>query len=159
MIRMTLREPKISDIAAVADGMRDRDFAEFQAVFGRGMQRANIGAALVGRYLGRKDVFSVWAGEAPVAIAGFLELRPRVITLLLFATPEIESIGLPFTRKALAMIAEMEGAGAHRIECVSLAGYIDMHRWLKTVGMRPEATHKAWGANGEDFISFARVKS
>jgi hypothetical protein len=45
----------------------------------------------------------------------------------------------------------------HRLECKSLLDHHDAHRFIAALGLRPEALHRSYGRDGEDFITFARV--
>ena len=138
--------------------MRVRDRDEFEAVFGN-ERAAEIPALLAERYGRRSDCFVCYRVRgAPVVCGGFLELRPRTVSLLMFATDELPTIGLPFTRWVRQRMSNMERAGVHRFECMTLAGYFSMHRWLGLLGLEREGEHHGWGANGERFLSYARTK-
>lgn len=136
--------------------MRERDFAEFCAATGH-KDRELLANLLVGRYARRADVL-VAGDTEPVVIAGLIETRPGVVGMLMFATPAIARIGLAVTKEAKRICDDALANGAHRLECVSLAGYPAMHRWLVLLGFVPECgPMRRWGAGGEDFVQFARI--
>jgi hypothetical protein len=118
-------------VQAVARGMHERDLAEFAAVMPTDDQDA-LSHLLRDRYGRRAGMLCACdaAGE-PVAIGGAVIKRHYFPSLA--------------------------AEGVHRIECVSMAGYGDMHRWLETLGMQREGLFRAYGKRREDFVQYAWV--
>lgn len=139
--------------------MRDRDFLEISCT-SHTNTREDLARLLSSRYGAAPNVFSVCYKNKPVAVLGCLETRPNVTSLLFFATDAFSAVKLAFTKFAKVDLRDaLFARGVHRIECVSLAGYGEMHGWLKLVGLEQEGeAMKAYGRNREDFVMFALVK-
>lgn len=157
MMRIETATP--SAIRAVAERMRDQDAAEFLAV-SNAETRDELVGGLVATYGARDDLIMACADDMrPVAIGGLIEHRPNVATLLFFATDEFRQIALGLTRFIRCnLFPEVVAAGVHRIECVSIAGYVDNHRWIRLLGLNePIITLRAYGKGAEDFLMFSWV--
>lgn len=146
------------DIYYVALNMRDRDYAEINAVSFTN-SREELASHFATQLRGRPDILCAWWGDKPVCVGGFIENRPRTISLALFATDDFPKIGLGLTRFIRKqMFPRLEKAGVHRIEALSLAGYDSVHAWLRTLGLEQEGgPMKNYGRGGEEFIQFAKV--
>jgi hypothetical protein len=147
-----------AEIHAVALAMRERDFEEISAV-SFADTREELAASFAAQLKNRKDILCAsWDGE-PVCVGGFIEIRPRTISLALFATDDFPKIALGLTRFIRnQMIPRLVEAGVHRIEALSLAGYDGVHAWLRTVGLVQETGPLLnFGKNGETFLQFAKV--
>lgn len=153
MIRVATAE-QIYDVAL---NMRERDFQEFigTSVYDT---REELAQDLARRYGGRDDVLCVSIDDEPICIGGTVETWPGVMTLLLFATDEFHRVGLEVTRfVSKRLFPGYEASGIHRIQAISLAGYDEIHDWLRTLGLREEATLTRFGKEGQDYVQFARV--
>jgi len=138
--------------------MRDRDFAEFSATSGLETREA-IADALSGRYGGRDDVLCGFADGVPTCIGGTIEAWPGVISLLFLATDDFPRIGRPITRFIRReLFPRYFQAGIHRIQAVSLDGYVEAHNWLRSIGLKQEAVFPAFGKGSETFVQFAKVQ-
>lgn len=146
-----------SDIARVALNMRDRDLAELSAMsYVNG--RAEAAEVLVERYTGRSGVECAKLNGVPVAIGSMLWTRPGVVSLLFYATDAFPKVAVGLTRYIRnGPMREAKGR-AHRIECFSLSSYTEMRQWVEGFGLRPEATLRQFGRNGEDFIVYAWLR-
>lgn len=145
-------------VQQVALAMRGRDVEEFLAVNPVADQE-ELALLLRDRYGRRRHLLCACddAGE-PVCIGGAVFGRPGVASLLFFATYAFPKIALPMTRFIKRhYFPSLAAEGIHRIECVSLAGYGDMHRWLETLGMQREGLFRAYGKSREDFVQYAWV--
>jgi hypothetical protein len=143
-------------IYQVGAAMRDRDYAEFSAM-SHVADREMAAQGLVDRYAGLSSVRCAMMDDGtPVGIGGPLWLRPNVATLLFYATDDFTKLVHPLTRYMRhTLMPSVKAEGAHRIECMSLATYTEMQTWVELFGLRPEARLRAYGRNGEDFISYA----
>ncbi len=146
------------EILEVAMLMRATDYEEFAAV-APADNRADLTRLLLARYGDRRDVLCVSHKNIPVAIGGALELRPRVLTLLFFATPEFAGVYAPLTRFIKQrLFPPLVAAGAHRIEAVSMESHTDAHRWIEALGLEKEGPPmRGYGKRGESFQQFAWV--
>jgi hypothetical protein len=155
---MKIEPARPEDIYEVAVSMRDRDYEEISCLYPTD-KRADLADALVRRYGNRPDILCAFWHNQPVRIGGFIEIRPRVISMMLFATADFPKIGLGITRfTTRQMMPRLEAAGVHRFEAASLAGYSEVHTWLGVLGLKPEtAPLRNFGKNGESFIMFSKV--
>jgi hypothetical protein len=140
--------------------MRDGDYREFLSL-NPATDREGLAGSLAQRYSDRPDVVSVWPDGAhrPVALAGLIEHRPNVISLLFFGTDDFPAAGGQLTRKIRKHIfPELKRIGKHRIEAVSMVGHDDAHRWIQTLGLQLEgAPMRGFGKDGEAFQQFSWV--
>ena len=151
--------PSVEDVARVARNMRPNDFTEFSAVSFADTREA-LAETLVQRYGTFPGTLCIYDGNEPIAVGAMLQARPNVATLLFFATAEFPRVALgttKFIRQRLFPMARK--SGVHRIECVSIEGYHEAHRWIGVLGLEREAVLRGYGKNGETFIQFAWVQS
>lgn len=155
---MRIEAATSADVRYVAERMRDTDLREFLAV-SRARDRWDLAESLVERYGGHPDVLAARLdGSGPVAIGAMIEARPNVITLFFFATDNFPIVAVAMTRFIRQrLFPRYRAAGVHRIECVSIEGHDDAHRWIEILGLRREATMPGFGRDGETFFQFAWV--
>ena len=155
---MRIEPARPEDIYEVAVAMRDRDYEEISCLHAA-ETRADLAMALVRRFGNRPDVLCGLWNTAPVCIGGFIEVRPRVVSMMLFATADFPRIALGITRfTTRQMMPRLADVGVHRFEAASLAGYSDVHDWLRVLGLEPEtAPLLKFGKNGESFVLFSKV--
>lgn len=90
--------------------------------------------------------------EEPIAAMGTRLMWPGVYDMWMFATDEIDRIGLSVTKLATRFIIPgVREAGGHRLECRSMEGHHDAQRWLEAIGASREGTCHGYGRRGEDF--------
>lgn len=156
---MQIQQATAEQIYDVGLHMRERDYAEFTAMSHVG-SREQAASGLVDRYDGIASVVCATQDDGtPVGIGGPLWLRPNVATMLFYATDAFPEIAVPLTRYCkTVMFPDIRAQGAHRIECLSLATYVEMQNWVELFGLRREATLRAYGRNGEDYVSFAWLR-
>jgi hypothetical protein len=147
-----------ADVRYVAERMRDRDREEFMAVSPFDHHDALV-EGIVERYGEHPDVVVAHWQNGPVAVGGIVHHRPKVGTLLFFATDDLPQIGSDLTRFIVkSLFPGYTRAGTHRIECASIAGYEETHRWLSVLGLKKEADMPKYGRDGQDFVQFAWVR-
>jgi hypothetical protein len=151
-------EPTTPDsVRRVAERMRDSDVREFTAV-SYANDRKELAEIMVGMYGEHPGGMCVWLGDDPVAVGAMVEGRPNVITLLFFATDRMKEIAIPLTRFIKHNVFERyREEGVHRIECVSIDGYTEAHRWIEILGLTREAEFPRYGKGGEKFFHYAWV--
>lgn len=155
---MRLEAPFFGLIEHVALNMRDRDFAEFSALYDTN-DRKELAERLARTYSNRRDTLCALHENIPVCVGMFIPTRPNVVTCGFFATDHFPRIALPATRFIKLFLDRLEDHGVHRMEAVSLAGYDEVHRWLRVLGFEQETGPlRNFGRNGETFIQFARIK-
>jgi hypothetical protein len=140
-------------VRAVALRMRDRDLAEFSAMSWTN-DRAGAAERLGLAYGDMTGVQCALLDGKPVAIGGLIWTRPGVVSLLFYATDDFPSVVVALTRHIAAEMTVAK-AVANRIECFSMSTYTEMQQWVELFGLRPEATLRRYGKNGEDFIVYA----
>ena len=156
-MKMKLDAPTRDDVAYVAARMRERDAEEFLAV-SRAETKAELVAGLIDRYGEAPDTFCAYLGETPVAVGAMVEHRPNVVTLMFFATDRLPEIGLALTKFITQrLFPRYRARGVHRIECASIDGYAEVHRWVELLGLKREAVMPKYGKGGETYIQFAWV--
>ena len=147
-----------ADVRIVAETMRPRDREEFMAV-SPFTAFADLIDAIVARYGDHPNVIVAYDGKTPVAVGGLIHHRPHVGTLLFFATDGFHRIGADLTRFIKQrLFPGYTLAGTHRIECASLDGYEEVHRWLGVLGLEHEATMRKYGRDGQDYVQFSWVR-
>lgn len=146
------------EVRHVALNMRERDFIEISAL-NFADTREELADAMVEKYANRNDILCASHKGLPICVGGFLECRPRTISLLMFATDQFPWIGFGLTRFIRKqMFPRLIEAGVHRIEAISLAGYDEVHAWLRTLGLEQETEPlRNFGKNGEAFVQFSKV--
>lgn len=153
---MRLEKACTEVIQNVAYRMRDVDFAELSAL---SHQETRLGLAdELAMVYGQFDVWAV-CNPDPVAIIGWLPIRPRTLGLLMFATDEFaESSGKAFSKFVrLTIWPIMMAEKPNRLEAQSLESHTDAHDWLEFIGLRRECVLQNWGKSGETFISYIWV--
>jgi hypothetical protein len=141
-------------IRAVALKMRDRDLAEFSAL-SYADDREAAAEILASNYADFAGVECALLDGDPVAIGGVIWTRPRVASLLFYATDDYGKVVRPLTRYIRANAMRVAKSYATRIECFSLSTYTEMRQWVEMFGLKPEATLRSYGKNGEDFVVYA----
>ena len=156
---MMVEPATVRTVREVAENMRERDRAEFMAV-SPFQTHGQLVDEIVERYALHQDAYAFLAADGtPVGIAGLIQHRPNVITLLFFATEQFPEIASDLTRFVVQRLFPVYKArGVHRIECASIEGYGETHRWLGVLGLKEEAVMPCFGRGGETYIQFAWVK-
>lgn len=155
---MKLDAPSYDTVRRVAEKMRAGDLREFLAV-SRADSPAALVDQLVARYGDAPDAFGFYDDDrTPIAIGAMVQHRPNVVTLAFFATDEFSRIAADvakFARRSL--FPSYQKRGVHRIECVSIEGYEQAHRWIEMLGLAKEAVMPGYGRGGETYVQFAWV--
>lgn len=155
---MRVEETTPENVRFVAERMRDSDFREFSAV-SHAKTRQQLADVMVDIYGDHPGGMCAYAGGEPAAIGALVEGRPNVMTLMFFATEAMADIAVPLTRFIRnSVFPRYRDEGVHRIECISIDGYEEAHRWIEILGLKLEAEFPGYGKGGETFLQFAWVK-
>lgn len=155
---MKLTTPNYGNVLSVAQRMRERDCAEFLAV-SPFPDRAALAFNLSSRYGPREDTYVVMHSGQAEAVGAMVQHRPHVATLAFFTTDKFPEFAHDLTRFIVRrLFPQYRERGVHRIECVSIDGYAEVHRWIETLGLQREAIMPGYGRGGETFVQFAWVK-
>lgn len=144
-------------LAAILADLRAGDLREIMAVL-----PASLGFEHLSEILCANSVLGAifCADGAPAAAIGLCENWPGVWEGWSFGTrgyrachPQLAEWCRHVARPAIAR------AGVHRVHVKSLRDYTEAHRWISWLGLTLEGTQYAYGRGGEDFVTFAWVKS
>ena len=150
------RNPTLVDFLRVANELPLDEREQFEAFTGEAFDPERIAAAYV---LAPGPQWVICAGDKPIVVAGFKEIRSGVWQDWMFSTPEAWSKHWRGVTKIARRVMDFMLQGeAHRLQCVSLASRIHAHRWYRPLGLEQEGTLRGYGVNGEDAIMFARLR-
>ncbi len=155
---MKIEPASHTQITDVGLRMRERDRREFAAV-SEADTRTEIVESLLRRYaMDRSAICASLDGEA-VAVGAIVMARPNVGSLCFFATDDFNRVAAGLTKWIRRdLFPRYQQAGVHRIECISIDGYEQTHRWIELLGLKREAVLKGFGKSGETFHQFAWVR-
>ena len=155
---MYLRKANPLEIYAVAYDMRPRDFEEISCVTWFD-NRDDLARDLMLRYSAHENVYC-FGDDVPIGIISYIPVRPGVWSLGMFATDKFQKVSSFLTKRVIRdIIPALDNANAHRVEAQSLAGYDEVHKWLDFIGLKKEGELKGFGSRGQDFVTFAYVRS
>lgn len=127
----------------------------YRAMTGRPYQSDQVALECF-TYLGPRWIAANNEG-VPVAAGGFIRQRPGSFRTWFFATAECwQSHGKEITGLVKLAIAELPEA--RRIETLTLANRRDARLWYTRIGLKEEATHASYGADGEDVVVYVAVR-
>lgn len=149
------RDPKLLDLYSICTRLREDERIQIEAFTGEPFDPEEIAkqhAMKTGaKWLMCNDQ------EIPVAAAGFDYIRKGVYQDWMIGTDEAwEGHWRAIHKHTRRCMDAMLAKHAHRLQCVSLASRIHAHDWYAVLGLAPEGTLRGYGANGEDFIMFAK---
>lgn len=153
-MNLTFTPATPSNVYYVALQMRARDLAEFSAMT-YDDDRVSAAIRLAALYGDMPGVECAMLDGVPVAVGGLVWARPGVASLLFYATDAFPKIVHGLTRYINRTGMAEAKQRAHRIECFSLSTYTEMQQWVEVFGLKPEATLRGYGKNGEDFTVYA----
>lgn len=147
--------PTLLDFIRVCDGLRADERVQIEASSGVPYDFEHVAATCYG-LPGPKWICH--DGGVPVAIIGYIMQRPGVWRDWMLSTDPAWKQPIAMTRYCRFIMKSMIDAGAHRLECVSLANRPEAHKWYRSVGLKFEGILRAWGTKGEDAMSFIRLR-
>lgn len=140
------------DVAAVAAKMRDIDRREICAL------SVSDDPVVVTSILSHFAPLgaTVWKDDEPICVVGAMMLWPGVYSVFMFATDRWLEVVIEATRFVRnTLLPTLRDAGAHRLQCYSLAEHTDAHQWLRYLGADREMPEPKYGKNKENFILFS----
>ena len=140
--------------------MRDRDFEEITAVNYENT-REELADALAKRYDDFPFCFCFSCDNEPVCILVGVNCYPGFWSIGMWATPKISKIGKKLTSIIRnEFFGAMRASGMHRVECKSIVGYNEVHKWLLALGFRiqEKGILEKFGKDKQDFILFEWVE-
>ena len=144
MSAVSLIDARYPDVVEIARNMRELDAEEIWPVtYAKTPENlalstvAGVGLKYVARY-----------GAVPVATWGASEMRPKVVSVWMFATDRWPKVALSVTRHINRVVMPtLIEAGCVRAECWTHANHHVAHRWLELLGAVREATVEDYGQN------------
>lgn len=162
--------PFLADFIQIAARLPDDERAQVEAFSGApfdidGVAIGNFtvpGPKWVAKIAETEEAFKAGLAQ-PIAIGGFVPMRPGVWRDFLLSTPEAWEHWFPLTRTCRrAMDGILASGVCHRLECVVPAVRVksrpELVKWYKVLGYNEEGLRYGYCANGADAIAYARVK-
>lgn len=96
--------------------------------------------------------------DTPAALIGAVPMWPKVWSVFAFGTDDFQKVGLRLTKFARRyIIPAVLNSGAHRMECASIEGHDEAHRWLEALGFHRECSMMCYGRDGETFYRYVML--
>jgi len=154
---MIVRDATADMIRDVCLRMREGDRAEIAACTWC-ETREQMAGALAGLYGGLDGVWCAYWNDVPAVIAFAVPLRPRTLSLGMFATDDWAHVSQHWVRWARrTLIERVTVTAAHRIEVASMTPPGSTDGWFGWFGLEPESTMPNFGKNGETFWLYSRT--
>lgn len=153
----TLTKPLLVDFIFICQKLPEDERRQYEALSDGVPYDSERHAIQLAASLGPRWALVKGDGQ-PLAIGGFSYIRPLVWQDWLIGTPEAwRDHWRSISKHCRRMMDRMLETEAHRIQCVSLADRTAAHHWYRVLGYEREGTLRAYGANGEDAVMFARI--
>lgn len=141
-------------VAYIAANMRASDLREIEAT------NWSMDGFADRVMLAREFAFFASHRGRPAAVIGALPMWPRVWSVFAFGTDDFGACGLRLTKFARRfIIPAIWNAGGHRMECASIEGHDEAHRWLEALGFHRESEMHSYGRGGETFYRYVMVRA
>jgi hypothetical protein len=145
---MTLDKLDYNGLYTIAENMRPADAREIYATRWDedpgSVAREALALSYDFGWIAAKD-------DRPICAIGAVSPHPGLWSVWMFATPEFPKIGLGVTKFALRYMKPALLQTGHRLECRSIDGHTDAHKWLEFCGFTRESSLPKYGKNGETF--------
>ncbi|MBB3802056.1 hypothetical protein FHR47_002304 [Xanthomonas arboricola] len=154
---------KAAHLVYLAGCMRETEQRQFLAVTGLAEYDPEVGAHWlinVAKRSGGYAFTAVMDDNTPAAAGGFEPVAPGVWQSWMVGSEEGWAQQWRSLTKAACWTADrIFDAGAHRVQTTALVDRKEAIVWFqRSLRMRPEGIWRAFGANGEDFASFSRLR-
>ncbi|WOB24746.1 MULTISPECIES: hypothetical protein [Xanthomonas] len=154
---------KAAHLVYLAGHMRLTEQEQFLAVTGTGHYNPEVGAHWLINIAARSGGFAFTAlqdDNTPAAAGGFEPVSPGVWQSWMVGTEDgWAQQWRSLTKAARWTMERVFESGAHRVQTTALVRRREALVWFqRSLGMRPEGVWRAFGANGEDFASFSRLR-
>lgn len=151
------QNPKLLDYIDVASRITDSERDQWEAFTG---QAYDVDSVAIAAFTWAGPKWSLHLGDRPLAVGGFLPVSRGVWQEWMISTDECWSDAnwKQATRHCRAAFDAMLKTEAHRLQCVSLASRIQVHKWYRLLGLQFEHRIHAYGADGEDALVFYRLR-
>ena len=144
MSSVSILDARYPDVVEIARNMRELDAEEIWPV-----THAKTPESLaLGTVAGGGLKFVARCGAVPVATWGASKIRPKVVTVWMFATDKWPKVALTVTRHIKKeLIPALIDADTVRAECWTHSNHYVAHKWLSILGAIREATVEDYGEN------------
>lgn len=149
----------VEDYAHVARHMRPDEIAQFLALTGMKDYDPDICARALLAIRGPRFT-GVGEDGFPFCVAGFEEIMPGVWQPWMAGTMDgWDKYWRFITKTTRHWMDQLFADGARRIQILSLASRKDAHEWYaRGLHHQFEGLHRAWFADGQDAVCYARVR-
>lgn len=151
--------PLLLDYVKVCIKMPQDEREQLEAFTG---QPYDVDGAAVGNFMapGFKFAIKETPEAEPIAVGGFVYLRPGVLQDFMLTTPEAwTDHWFAVTRICQRLIRDILRGHAHRVQCICLASREAKNsRWYEAIGYNREATLYGYAANGADAVIYSKVR-
>jgi len=148
--------PKVSDLLQICWELPSDEREQIEACTGRAYDADAQALSLAQR---NGPSWVLCDESKPIAAAGFDIIRPGVYQDWMVNTHSAFDQHWRTTTKHVKRVMDaMLRTSAHRLQCVSLRSRVQAHAWYRVLGYREGGLLEAYGANGEDFLMFYRLK-
>lgn len=153
---MKIEAPSPEDVAEVVRNMRPKDRAEILAGM-KTVPEDECEDLFIWTFASdlKEHTFCAYLDDEPVAVGALVPVDKDRIDIGMVATEDFPRIAYSLTKfvrkRLLPKYAEM---GFKRVECASIEGYDEAHRWIEALGLEKGDVLKGAGRNGEDFVQF-----
>lgn len=148
---MWMRPLRMEDAVYIAEHLRESDREEVMAELGQ-----DYAVEMVRRALLPGVVYAAGVEDRPIAMIGAQPFRSTdhwcASMLATEEWPKVAAGVSAFVVKTL--IPSLDKSGVKRVECFSILGHVEAHRWLRWLGAKPKGIRPTLGVNGEAFIRF-----
>lgn len=156
MSSVEILDARYPDVCEIARNMRELDAEEIWPVTNA---RTPESLAL-GAVAGDGWKYVVRYGVVPVATWGASRIRPKVVTVWMFATDLWPKVALSVTRHINRVVMPtLIDAGCVRAECWTHSNHHVAHKWLSILGAVREATVEDYGQNRVPYHCYSWTKT
>jgi hypothetical protein len=146
----------LDDLRHIVENMRSRDWDEIRACLWDDDKERFVFQFDHAVKQGGMAWTARWDGK-PVAIVALIPMWPGLYQAGMFATSDFPKVAMRLTRALQKSIIPVIGElrEVRRVQCHSIEGYDEAHRWLLSLGAEKEAVIPNYGRNGESFVTFS----
>lgn len=153
--------PEVEDIGYLSRRMRADEIEQWLALTGFKAYDPNRAAASIIATMGEVSFCLIDRAGSPIVAGGYEEVRPGVWQSWMVGTEDSwAKHWRAITKYAKStMTTLLQSDRAHRVQTHALASRKAAHVWYaRGLGMTYEGTHRAYFADGQDAVCYARVK-
>jgi len=143
-----------ADALSLAKELRVEDVNEMRALFG---PDASMTVILQRQVMESDLSFTITKNEHPVAIFGTKQLMPNVSAIGLLSSPLLKEIKFTLCRHSKHWVEQLHHNNDLLLNIVHCENSVHI-QWLSWLGFTFVNKLEGFGANGEDFYEFSKLK-